>query len=573
MSKFLRIFPSLFFIALLYCPAFAAGFTNPILKFAGAGCTAENLRAERFTSETGADERVKLCLAIDKITDKLNRNAWSPALSHELESIWQVFSDETVALRPMPKNTSSKMLAMAEAFPAGIGDGTGRNYAACVYVRAEKSENKSFFQVLFHELRHVFDFYDTWKNKTSLNSLEIERRAFVLMGKITQETPEKEKFSNVPKFWKESWRKSSGEEIAAKRVAAIDKYLFGSKYYRNLAQDAGKRTLDFSYLKTAGSTISQAQYANGVYDKKGGERLPVRASLPATGNILPQNIRDVNLNLEKPKNARDSAEILRVAIANERKLYYGMSNFVYDQKLAFQCWQKGKVSASVDENSTVARTEKGNVLFQNAVFQPNAAATSCALDSQNLKTDFTETFWASPALEKMPINFVGFVQVEGKTLARYTVLQPNEQLFNQIAGEFPNIKPFRVFVGTIFVSPEDGQIVRFWGTSFPEDNVTGKHGGQKVWGSYSVTALRQKLNIDSGLWVTVYVGTVAVANVSGNSRPFSYTVKFENYRQSTTDVRVLDDDTAAAATTEVVRANVRNNVGMPTATTTSRDER
>ncbi len=575
MSKLLRIFPSLIFVALLYCPAFAAGFTNPILKNAGAGCTAENLRAERFTTETGTDERVKLCMAIDKITDKLNRNAWSPALDGELRNIWQVFSDQTVVLRPMPKNTWSKMLAMAEAFPAGVGDGTGRNYAACVYVRAEKSESKSFFQVLFHELRHVYDFYDTWKNKTSLNSMEIERRAFVLMGKITQETPEKEKFSNVPKFWKESWRKASDEEIAAKRVAAIDKYLFGSKYYRNLAQDAGKRTLDFSYLKRAAT--NKMHYANGVYDKKGGERLPVRASLPATANVLPQNIRDANLNLEKPRNPRDSREILRVAIANEKKLYYGMSNFVYDQKLAFQCWQKGKVSASFDENNTVARTEKGNALFQNVVFQPSAAATPCALDSKNLKTDFTETFWASPALEKMPINFVGFVQVEGKTLARYTVLQPSEQLFNRIANEFSNIKPFRVFVGSIFISPEDGQIVRFWGTSFPEDNVTGApRGEQKVWGSYSVTALRQKLNIDSGLWVTVYVGTVAVANVSGNSRPFSYTVKFENYRQSMTDVKILDDDASAATTTtETVRANNgRNNSGAATtAAFSSRGER
>lgn len=556
MSKLSKIFSSMFFCAVFCCPALAAVFTNPVLNSAAAGCAPDNLRAGRFTAETDADERVKLCMAIDKITNKLNQTAWSPALSAELQNIWQVFSNETVALRPMPKNVSSRMLAMAEAFPAEVIVKNG-NFAASVSVRPEKSDGKSFFQVLFHELRHVYDFYETWKNKTALDSMEIERRAFVLMGKITQETPEKEKFSNVPKFWKESWRDDSAEEISAKRIAAIDKYLSGNKYYRNLARDAGGQMLDFSNLKTAANGEKNVRYiGGGAYDKKGGERLPVRASLPATTNLLPQNIRDANLNLEKPRNARDADEILRVALANERRLYYGMSNFVYDQKLAFQCWQKGKVSASFDENNTVARTQSGNVLFQNAVFQPTADATPCALDSKNLKTDFTETFWASPALDKMPINFVGFVQVEGKTLARYTVLQPNEQLFNQLANQFPNIKPFRVFVGTIFISPEDGQIVRFWGTSFPEDNVTGRQSEQKVWGSYSVTALRQKLNIDSGLWVTVYVGTVAVANVSGSSRPFSYTVKFENYRQSTTDVKVLDDDGAAA---EIVRGG--NNGG------------
>jgi hypothetical protein len=48
------------------------------------------------------------------------------------------------------------------------------------------------------------------------------------------------------------------------------------------------------------------------------------------------------------------------------------------------------------------------------------------------------------------------------------------------------------------------------------------------------------------LWVTVFVGTVAVANIGGNSHPFSYIVRFENYRQSTSDVRILDDEAIEA---------------------------
>jgi hypothetical protein len=200
---------------------------------------------------------------------------------------------------------------------------------------------------------------------------------------------------------------------------------------------------------------------------------------------------------------------------------------------------------SFSENNTVARSVAGNALLQPVSFQTpvsNSPNSPCTLDNQSLKTDFTETFWASPALEKMPIRFAGFVEIDGQILARYTVLQPGEKLFNELANQYSSIKPFRVFVGTIFVSPTDGQIVKFWGTSFPEDTVTGNSGNEKVWGSYSVTALRQKLNIDKGLWVTVHIGTVAVANIKGSSRPFSYTVNFENYRQSKTDVRVLDDE-------------------------------
>lgn len=534
-AQFIQSFTTNGATAAIIRPA-ATGFTNPVTKTSGAGCVADNLRAERFVSELALYERVRLCQALDKITNKLNQTAWSPALSAELKSVWQVFSTEPVTLRPMPQGTSSRMLAMAEPFPAGS---TGAGFTAAVYVRSERSDEESFFQILLHELRHVLDFYETWKNKTALPSMEIERRAYSLMGKLTRETPEKERFSGVPKFWKESWRKRSETEISAKRETAIQKYLRGKKQYRDLAQDPARQTLDYSNLKTTAK--SDDRQFNGEYDKKEGERLPYHNALPQTAALLPQNIQETGFNLEKPKNPRDSKEILRVALSNEKKLYYGMSNFVYDQKLAFQCLKEGKVSASFAENTTVTRTDDGNTLFK---LTAAPAALPCVLNYPDLKTDFTNTFWASPALEKMPIYFSGFNEVEGKTLAVYTVLQPDAKLFAELAKEYPQIKPFRVIVGTIYVSPEDGQIVRFAGTSFPEENVTGDY-ARKVRCTYWVKAVRQKLNIEDGLWVTVHVGSVAVANVEGKIRPFNYTVKFENYRQSETDVKIFDDEVVA----------------------------
>ncbi|MGI8669112.1 MAG: hypothetical protein ACR2J3_04590 [Aridibacter sp.] len=538
MSNFSKSFLRLFlFVA--FCTAAvnisASDFTNPVLKKTNAGCTADNLQPERFTSEVNQNERQKLCQAIDKITNKLNATRWSPALSNELQNIWRVFSSQAVTLHLMPSGVSTRAAAMAKPFPAG---GNADKFSAGVYVRPEKSGKTSFFQVFLHELRHVYDFHETWANKTVVNSLELERRAYLLASKLTQETLEKESLSDIRNFWKESWQNLPAAEISARRDTAIAKFLHGSKYYRHFEQDPTKKMLDFSYLKTSAAS-NTFQYADKSGNKEGG-RLPLRRLPPATSSLLPQNIRETNFNLEKPKNPRDEKEILRVALSNEKKLYYGMSSFVYNQKLAFQCWKKGKVSASFVEDNRVARTENGDALLETISPQPSPDASSCILNSRNLKTDFTETFWASPALDKMPIDFAGFVQVGGKTLARYTVLQPNAKLFQQLTEQYANIKPFRIFVGTIFISPEDGQIVRFWGTSFPEEMVTGSH-KQKVWGSYSVTAVRQKLNIDGGLWVTVHIGTVAVANIGGNARPFSYTVKFENYRQEMTDVVILDD--------------------------------
>jgi hypothetical protein len=477
-------------------PAMEAGYANPLVKLSGAGCAVNNLRIERFVAELSLDERLKLCRSMEKITSKLNQTAWSPALAAELKNVWQVFSAEPITLRSMPKEMPAQMLAMAEPFPDKT---SGNSFAAAVYLRPEKSDDQAFFQILLHELRHVYDFHETWRDKTQLDSLEIERRAFLLMGKLTQETPEREKLSGVPKFWKESWHKKSEAEISAKRLKAIEKYLRGKKLYRDLAHDPNRRTLDYSYLKNTIKTDEQKFV--GSYDKQDGERLPVHNPLPPTVEAISQNIRETNFNLEKPKNPRDAKEILRVALSNEKKLYYGMNNFVYDQKLAFQCWRKGKLSGSFTENNTVARTDNGNALV-NLTANTAPANLPCVLNYQDLKTDFTHTFFASPALEKMPIYFVGFYEIDGKTLAEYTVLQPNERLFNQLANEYPHIRPFRVIVGTIYISPEDGQIVRFGGTSFPEENVIGRN-SQKIWGSHWVTAVRQKLNIDGGLWVTV----------------------------------------------------------------------
>jgi hypothetical protein len=517
----------------------AVGLTNPVTKIPGDGCAADNLRAERFVSEMTAGERVKLCQALDKVTGKLNQTVWSPALSVEIKSIWQVFSSEAITLRPMPKGISPQMRAMAQSFPDGS---TGGRFSAAVYVRSAKSTDDSFFQILLHELRHVLDFHQTWKNKTALGSMEIERRAFLLVSKLTEETPEKERFSGVAKLWKESWRNRPAAEITLRRNAAIDKYLHSGKFYRDMAGDPNRQKLDFSHLENQVQS-SQRLLSDG-YAKKDGVRLPVHQKIPLTVAVLPQNIGETNFNLEKPKNPRDEKEILRVALSNEKKLYYGMSNFVYDQKLAFQCLKEGRISASFAENHTVARTGNGNALFK---LTAAPVALPCVLNYADLETDFTNTFWASPALEKMPINFIGFRQIDGVTLAVYSVLEPDARLFAQLADEYPQIRPFRVVVGTIYVSPEDGQIVRFGGTSFPETAVTGVY-ARRVRCTYWVKAVRQKLNIKNGLWVTVHVGTVAVASVRGKVHSFGYTVKFENYRQSETDVKILDDEEAVALT-------------------------
>jgi hypothetical protein len=511
----------------------AADFTNPLLKISNAGCTNGNLRAGRFSADVSLNDRLNFCSSINRVTIKLNSVRWSAGLSIELKNIWQAFSFQTVTLRKMPKGESPRMLAMSEAFPSGV---VGKNFEASVYLRSENIYSDAFFQIMLHELRHIYDFYEMWRSKGRMNSIEVERRAFRLMSKISQETPERENFSSLPKFWDDSWAKLPEQEISSRRDRAIEKYLQDNKFYRDLVET--NSSLDFTYLKPVARQNQMQSVATNY--KKGGERLPNRPALPNTSGMIAQRIQELDFKLDKPRNARDQNEILRVALSNEKKLYYGMSNFVYEEKLRFQCWKQGVPVETFTENTTLARDEKGNVLLRSNSSPSTLKAPTCVSDYGNLKTDFTETFWASPMLDKMPIRFAGFVKMEGKILAQYTVLEPGTRLYNQLARKYSPDKPFRVFVGTIFVCPNDGQIVKFWGTSFPEAKITGND-SREIKGGYSVTAIRQKLNLKNGIWVTVFVGTAAVSTVEVNPFPFSYTVYFNNYRQSTTDVRILEN--------------------------------
>lgn len=515
--------------------------SNPVIVQSNRGCAADNLRGERFANGYSSGERLRICQALDRLTGKLNTTIWSPPLREELEEIWKVLSDQKVDFRPMAPHISKKIIAAAQAFPDKTA---AADFAGAIYLRPEKSDDPAFFQTTLHELRHLLDFYETWKNRTTLSSMEIERRAYTLVGKLTMETPEHEKFSGIPKFWKESWRKLSAAEIVAKRERAIAKFLGSKKFYREMSSDPNRRNLDFSFLKS--TVVADNPPFEIKNERKNGVALPLHNRLPETVAYISQNIRESELELEKPINPNDDKEILRAALKNEKKLYYGMGNFVYDQNVNLQCLKKGKVSASLIENNTIARAADGNALFK-----LTAAETPlpCVVNYSNLKTDFTNTFWASPALDGMPIYFNRFETIDGLRLAVYTVPEPDERLFARLEAEYVNIRPFRVPVGTIYISPEDGQIVRFSGTSYPEETVTGVY-AKRVRCTYWVKAVRQKLNLEKGIWVTVHVGSVAVANVNGKIRPFQYTVKFDNYRQSKTETKILEDGDESEAVAE-----------------------
>lgn len=514
-------------------------FPNPILSDTERGCSFGNLNIDRFDQRITQAQRLEFCEALQAVSAKLNGN-WSPELRAEINQIWQVFMSQNIKIRPMKEGVSGRIVAAAEAF-------TERNkgFNASLYLRPEKFRDKSFFLVFMHELRHVYDYHALWTSKARITEAELEKRGFRIMSKLYQEMPNKDRFFRLPTFWDNDWKYLPANEIARKREEKIENWMRGNEFYKDLLKNPEQRAVGFS---------NDVSVKNAIYNpiedeldrENKGEALPAKLEIRNSNYEIPQNVKELSFTTEKAVNPKNPDQLLKAALANEKNLYHKMDNFVYDQSLKLQCFKKQQVEENYELSRLIARTSKGEALYQGQLSQtaPKAAyLPKCVQNMESIKTDVTETFWAAPYLDQMPIKFEFFTELDGIPVARYTVLQPSQHKFNEIASQYPNIKPFKAFVGTIFISVADAQIIKFWGTSFPEATNLDSNKA-RTYASYNATAVRQKLA--SGIWVTTLLNTVAVTNDKNKMKPFSYVVKYENYRQGESDVKILDDDTVAA---------------------------
>lgn len=514
-----------------------ASFTNPAVLSFGDGCVGDNLNSNRFSAEISGDERIKYCEALERVSGELNSHEWSPTLQAELHEIWNVFLEKDVVIRRMKKGVSSRVMAAAEAFTKKSGSG----FNASLYIRAESATADSFFLVAMHELKHVNDYYHVWKKRSSITELDLEKRAFTIMGKIARETESKESFWRLPKVWDDKWSGLSDARIASNTDKNIERFMKKSRFYKHLVKNPNKFVYGYAV-----NSLTHAETRKVEQGKSG--RLPYLVKAQSSANEIEQNVQEISFKLSRARDSKNAGELLAAALSNEKKLHYEMDNFVYDQDLDLKCWKKQRVSESFSHRKQIARTKQGEALSkrEKITFQSKKNKTkspSCVLDASSINSDATETFWSAPYLDEMPVKFNYFTELDGVKVARYTVYKPSPAKFAQIAARYPHIHSFRVFFGTIFISVEDSQIIKFWGSSFPEVKTTG-HNADGALASYNATAIREKLT--SGIWVTTLLNTVAVANKKEKMKPFSYVVKYENYRQGTSEVLILDVDESVA---------------------------
>ncbi|MFV0388664.1 MAG: hypothetical protein ACK5NT_07905 [Pyrinomonadaceae bacterium] len=518
-------------------------FTNPALFGIDSGCFNSNINKKRFSDDISLSQEIGFCQDLQRVANQLNGTNWSPELRKELMSIWSVFINENVTIKPMKSDVSNRIVASAEAF---VPSGTNGNFSANLYLREGAAQNDEFLLVAMHELRHIYDFYVVWKSQQGISQAELEMRGFRIMSRIARETNAHESFSRLPKLWDDDWVKLPENEIARIVDERIENYMRKSQFYQNLIENpqnyfVGKRTETRSERITSRGNLNVEK----VSTKSG--RLPYLVRSKNTYVPVKQEVNEIQFEIARATSVENSAELLQAAIKNEKSLYFKMDNFVYDQSLELKCWKKGSVSETLKLSSQMARTTEGEILAdnvkQNYEGKEKQGKPSCVQDIAQIKADASDTFWAAPYLDELNVKFDYFTDLDGLRVARYTVEKPNEETIRRLEKKYRHIQPFRIFYGSIFVSVTDAQIVKFWGSTFPESNTTGQL-KKGVLASYNATAIREKLT--SGLWVTVSLNTVAVANLKGKQKPFSYVVDYRNYRQATSDVVILDDNATVA---------------------------
>ncbi|NNE98081.1 MAG: hypothetical protein HKN25_03570 [Pyrinomonadaceae bacterium] len=551
-------------------------FVNPTIARFENGCDPANLKSERFVYGTPSAQKVQFCNAFQKVSNELNRTNWSPQLRAELEEIWKVFLNENVKIRPMKRGISKRIVLAAEPFTHG---GSNFDFNASVYIRPKHIRSKSFFLLAMHELRHVYDFHRLWRTSSALPEAELEKRGFRIMGRIARETKKKEKLKRLPKVWKDSWRKYEQSVITGKMERTIEKFMRKSRFYKQRLRNPARYMVSFVNRRRAYENSQMASIPNGnvtaranrpatntegqVVDwdldmpprlvrrkprkkrtepakenvavlsaKQQAGRLPDPVKVDPPKTVAEPKQPSKPVGLKRAANKKNSRDLLAAAADNEKYLYYKSGNLAYEQDLQLQCWKKKKVTESYKRTRSIQRGPQGvptysDVKSTNIPLNGKTKFPSCLIDFDSIDSDATETFWSAAYLDEMPVKFEYFTKLNGIDVARYTVYKPAAALFKRLEAKYSEMSPFRVFVGTIFISVDDSQIIKFWGSSFPQSKTTGTD-SRKNLANYNTTAVRQKL--PSGIWMTTTVSTVAVSTKHGKAKPFSYLVKFNNYR-------------------------------------------
>lgn len=214
---------------------------NPVKLNSFRDCSSENIRQASFSPKYNRDDRVKMCVLIEKLRIKLwqSRNSVSE-LDYQVSEIWKATPYLYFEKVSWTKKFFGGTFGHAEYKQIFQPDGS-------IFKRGiiALSLNESTFPYTFlHELRHVRDLYDGYNYRKAYSSRQLEERGFLIESYYAEATNERAAF--FKEFWRDEWRRVPRNERRQLALAGIERYM--RKYYKDLFRASESNSAKVSML-------------------------------------------------------------------------------------------------------------------------------------------------------------------------------------------------------------------------------------------------------------------------------------------------------------------------------------
>lgn len=236
----------------------------------------------------------------------------------------------------------------------------------------------------------------------------------------------------------------------------------------------------------------------------------------------------VKTNLSQPEIDR----IIKTLASKEGQFRDSLKDYIFDREAVIQTiGLGGNITGEYRRDSTMTLSPEG-VRFEKIRFAPVPTLQDLTFTPQDLE----DLGGVNPfALDPSVVNAYNFT-----FLGKEKIDELNLYVFDVAPKVTPDPKKTkqRFFKGRIWVDDRDMLIVKSKGKAIPEDKEN-KYPIVETW----------RENIDGKYWFPSYSSSDdTIVFDSGQAVHLKMRVKYTNYKQGRTDVRVLDDDTPETPT-------------------------
>ncbi len=243
--------------------------------------------------------------------------------------------------------------------------------------------------------------------------------------------------------------------------------------------------------------------------------------------ILATGVSAQNSNIvKKDLSQAEIDRIVKTFTSKEGEFRNALTNYVFNRSATLQTiGMGGQITGNYRRDSFMSLKGDGS-RFEKILFFPMPTMTEITVTPQDLEDlGGINPFALEPsAVPQYNFNYAGKEKIDDLNL----------YVFDVTPKVIPNPKKskLRLFTGRVWVDDADLQIVKSKGKAVPEDK-NNKYPVVETW----------RENIDGKYWFPAYISSDdELVFDSGQAVKLRMRVKYTDYRQGKSEVRVLDDD-------------------------------